>query len=130
MSDMLRQIATDKGLLVFNLFAVLDAAIKDSAFWDNTHLNQRGKALIATADTAIYDVMLAWSGMKMVAHESYRSGGYCIEGDEQITAMDVPFIAQSALAFASASEAVSKPSQRDQQSALALASAPMFQRTN
>ena len=39
----------------------------------------------------------------MVAHESYRSGGYCIEGGEQITAKDVPFVVQSELAFASAS---------------------------
>ena len=59
MMNMLRQIASDKSFLVFNLYNMLDEAAKTGAFYDNIHLNQRGKAIIATADTAISDVMAA-----------------------------------------------------------------------
>ena len=126
MMNMIRRIANDKGILVFNLYTMLNEAAKCSAYDGKQHLNERGKSLIAEHDVAIMNVLMAWTNIKLVAHESYRSGGYFNEGiDEDDVLFKVSSTSSSdATASADATASMSTPN------ATASADAVMFMRTN
>ena len=98
MIQMLKQIARDKGLLVFNHWQFLEESHAINGFDGKGHMNFRAKSTIATHDLAVSQVVEFWAAIRMVAHESYRSGGYASRRyEENINQNYVPFLDDGAL---------------------------------
>ena len=81
---MIEQTALDKGILVFKNWAHLRQATQGDMFDGNLHLDSQARVLTAEHDAAIAHVVDFFAAVRMVAHETCKSGGYIREFDDKL----------------------------------------------